>query len=351
MRDSSCLAVRLLLCSFALCGAQASAQAPVIDHQGVACVVAEKFALLSARFDPAESVARARVHFRAEGGPVWYYVEMKPQADGFQGTLPKPRKSTKKIQYYIEVVDKAFAESRTPEYAPDVVDSAAGCGMKKAMAGVASAASVVVSGPAGAPLIPAGFASSGIVAAGAAAGVAAGAAAGVSTAVIVASVVGGGAAVAGVAVAAGGKDNTTTTTTTTTLPPSVAGHWVGTAPDGIIITANVECDAESDLSLDLTQTGTTLGGTWTATTRKLNPNPPPGNSCTDAVGMVTGPVPISGTASSPNVAFMVGFSNGDPARSPVMVNFMGTFTAARMGGTWACAANCNQTGSWAVNRR
>lgn len=120
-------------------------------------MVAEKFALLSARFDPAESVARARVHFRAEGGPVWYYVEMKPQAGSFQGTLPKPRKSTKKIQYYIEVVDKAFAESRTAEYAPDVVDSAAGCGMKKAMAGVAV-----------------------------------GAAAGISTAAIVAGVVGGG---------------------------------------------------------------------------------------------------------------------------------------------------------------
>ncbi|PYQ15210.1 MAG: hypothetical protein DMF79_20010, partial [Acidobacteria bacterium] len=123
-------------------------------------MVAGKFALLSARFDPAESVARARVQFRAEGGPVWYYVEMKPQAGAFLGTLPKPRKSTKKIQYYIEVVDKAFAESRTAEYAPDVVDGAAACGMKKAMAGVANAASVVVGGPAGAPLIPAGFASS-----------------------------------------------------------------------------------------------------------------------------------------------------------------------------------------------
>jgi hypothetical protein len=350
MTRPSCF-VPLVLSAFALPGAPASAQAPVIDHQGVACVVAEKFALLSARFDPAESVARARVHFRAEGGPVWYYVEMKPQAGAFQGTLPKPRKSTKKIQYYIEVVDKAFAESRTAEYAPDVVDGAAACGMKKAMAGVANAASVVVGGPAGAPLIPAGFASSGIVGAGVAAGAAAGAAAGVSTAAIVAGVVGGGAAVAGVAVATSQDETVTTTTTTTTLPPSAAGHWVGTAPDGIIITTNVECGVESDLVLDLTQSGTTLGGTWTITSRRLNPNPPPGSLCDGELGRVTGPVPISGTASSPNVAFTVSFSTGEPGEPPVTVNFMGTFTAARMGGTLACAANCNETGTWAVNRR
>jgi len=42
-------------------------------------------------------VARARVHFRAEGGPVWSYVEMKVRDGVFYGTLPKPRKSTKKI--------------------------------------------------------------------------------------------------------------------------------------------------------------------------------------------------------------------------------------------------------------
>ena len=93
MRPRPCLAP-FVFSAFALSGAPASAQAPVIDHQQVACVVAEKFALFSARFDPAESVARARLHFRAEGGPVWYYVEMKPQAGAFQGTLPKPRKTT-----------------------------------------------------------------------------------------------------------------------------------------------------------------------------------------------------------------------------------------------------------------
>jgi len=355
MRKPSCLSAGFILFSLALSGAPASAQAPVIDHQQVACVVAEKFALFSARFDPAESVARARLHFRAEGGPVWYYVEMKPQAGAFQGTLPKPRKTTKKIQYYIEVVDKAFAESRTPEYAPDVVDGAAACGMKKALAGVANAASVIVNGPAGAPLIPAGFASSGIVAAGAAAGAAVGAAAGISTAAIVAGVVGGGAAVAGgVAIAAGGRD-TTTTTTTTTLP-TLTGSWAGTAPDGLIITTSLECEIEHDLFLELTQTGPSLGGTWRAVLRRPNPNPPSGSVCTNPVGNVLGPHPISGTVGAGSVSFTVTIpQTPDPRPGDLLVtltvNFTGTFNASRMSGTWACAANCPQTGSWAVNRR
>ncbi len=350
----SCI-VSLLFSSFALSVANAFAQAPVIDHQEVGCVVAEKFPLFSARFDPAESVARARVHFRAEGGPLWYYVEMKPRGDAFYGTLPKPRKTTKKIQYYIEVVDKAFAESRTPEFAPDVMEGAAACDMKKALAGAAKAASVVVGGPAGAPLIPAGFAPSGIAAAGAAAGVAAGAAAGVSTAVIVAGVVGGGAAVAGVAVAAGGRgEMPTTTTTTTTLPPSLTGSWVGTAPDGIILTTNIECETESDLSLDLTQTGPGLGGTLTLVVRKLNPGPPPPpNSCSDPVGTVRGPFPLSGTVGAGSVSFTATFPQPENPRTPgaLTVNFMGTFTAVRMSGAFACVANCPQAGTWAVNRR
>jgi hypothetical protein len=81
-----------LLPSF-LAAPGAFAQAPVIDHQEVACIVAGKFPLFSAHLDPAESVASARVHFRAEGGPVWYYVEMKNRMSGtwaVRPTAPRP---------------------------------------------------------------------------------------------------------------------------------------------------------------------------------------------------------------------------------------------------------------------
>ena len=80
-----------------------------ISHEAVGCVVAEKYAVLEARFDPVENVARARVYYRADGGPAWYFVEMKPQSGAFYGTLPKPKKGLKRINYYIDVLDKAAA--------------------------------------------------------------------------------------------------------------------------------------------------------------------------------------------------------------------------------------------------
>jgi hypothetical protein len=190
----------------------AGAQGPVVDHTGVQCVVAQKFPVLSARIDPADRLARARAYFRAEGKPHWYFVEMTPQDGVFKGTLPRPQKSTARIQYYIEALDTAAASTRTAEYTPLVVASAAECSRATAVAALTGARSVVTVGaPPGAPLVPAGFESSAIVAAGAGAAVAATAVAagagggGLGTAALVVGgvVVAGGAAAA---VALGGGD-------------------------------------------------------------------------------------------------------------------------------------------------
>ena len=193
------------------------AEGPVIDHSAVACMVADHFPKLEARFGDPDAIGRARVQFRGEAGP-WYFVAMKREGAVFTGTLPKPKSSLKKISYYIEATDRQFRENRTQEFAADVVPQAALCVDKKMMAGVASAApaSLVVGGPSGAAVVPAGFSSSGVVAAPAAtaAGAAGGAGGGggIGTAAVV-GIVAGGAAIAGVAVAAGGGDDATTTTT------------------------------------------------------------------------------------------------------------------------------------------
>jgi hypothetical protein len=193
------------------CPAVAGAQGPSVDHAPVACVVAQKLPVLSARIDPADRVARARAYFRAEGKPHWYFVEMAPQDGVFKGTLPRPQKNTARIQYYIEALDTAAASTRTAEYTPLVVASATQCSRATAVAGVTAARSVVpVGAPPGAPLVPAGFEASGIVAAGTA-GVAgaAGAAGGAAAATTVAAGAGGGgigtaALVVGGVVVAGG---------------------------------------------------------------------------------------------------------------------------------------------------
>jgi hypothetical protein len=188
-----------------------AAEAPAISHTGVGCAVAEKFPRLEAHIVPADAVARAIVHFRTDAARPWYAVAMKAEGEAFSGVLPKPKRSLKAFQYYIDVTDRAFATSRTPEYTTTVVGGPGAC-RGKMMAGALSSASILLEIPAGAGLVPAGFGSAGVAAAGSgtaaasAAGAAGGGGAGIGT---VAAVVGGGAAVAGAVVAvkaAGGGD-------------------------------------------------------------------------------------------------------------------------------------------------
>ena len=59
-----------------------------IDHKPVGCIVVGKYPKMNACFTPAANLARARVYFRPEGVPSWYYVEMKSDQPCFAGTLP-----------------------------------------------------------------------------------------------------------------------------------------------------------------------------------------------------------------------------------------------------------------------
>jgi hypothetical protein len=222
------LTARLVLSLGLFASASAPALATEIDHRAVDCVVAGSFPRLEARFTPADTVGRARVVFRAESGPHWYSVAMQSTEGGFAGVLPKPLESLKRFVYYIEVTDRALETVRTAEYTPAVVAGLGAC-RDKTVAGALSSATVALEAPVGAPLVPGGFAPSGVVsvagappagaagqsgatpasggAAGSGSGVgtagatAAGMGAGVKAALIVGA---GAAAAAGVAVAAGG---------------------------------------------------------------------------------------------------------------------------------------------------
>ena len=55
-----------------------SAQPVAIEHESVACLVVEQFPVVDACFRPGPRLARARVYFRPEGVPNWYYVESRP---------------------------------------------------------------------------------------------------------------------------------------------------------------------------------------------------------------------------------------------------------------------------------
>ena len=181
-----------------LTAASVEAQTLNIDHQPVGCAVAERFPRLEARFAPGDAVATARVLFQSENTKHWYAVAMKSDGPAFSGVLPKPKKSLKAFQYYIEVADKSLGTNRTANYTTSVVATSAEC-QGKVVAGSLGSASVLLQAPEGAATLPAGFSSTGVVAAGSGAAAAAAAGAGAG-----AVATGGGAAAAGTAAAAGG---------------------------------------------------------------------------------------------------------------------------------------------------
>ncbi|PYQ25533.1 MAG: hypothetical protein DMF81_01930 [Acidobacteria bacterium] len=216
------------------------AQGVTIDHKAVGCIVAEQYPKMSACFVPAPSLARSRVYFRAGGTPHWYFVDGKQEMPCHAFVLPKPKKTIKKIDYYVEGLDRSGGEGRTAEYNPDVVPSAAQCRKDVPVAPFLTRATVVVGATPGAPALIPGF--SGFV----------GAAAGGLSSGAVLGIVAGGAAVAGAAVAISSNNNnettsttsavtqppvttqapaTTTTTTTTTLPTQPFSASFGISPN------------------------------------------------------------------------------------------------------------------------
>jgi hypothetical protein len=193
----------------------ASAQV-AIEHQDVACMVAGQFPVLDACFRPGPDLAKARVYFRPEGVPNWYYVEASSAAPPKttdpadllcrRATLPKPKKSLlqKHVEYYVEATGRKLESIQTETYRPLVVKSQGECKSKLVAPFVPNAVVQVF------PSLPAAFAAGG----------------GLSTAAVVA-VVGGGVAAgtAGVVAATnggGGSNPTPTTAPPATVPPTTA---------------------------------------------------------------------------------------------------------------------------------
>jgi hypothetical protein len=286
------------------------AQGLAIDHKELSCVVAEKFPRLVACFTPRSQVARARVYFRSEGTSRWYFVDMTSDAPCFRGILPKPSRRLHRFNYYVSVMDRAFREAQTQEYAPEVVPNEASC-RKGLVAPFLSRASVVVGSAEGAAL-PAGFLGGG----------------GLSTAAIVvggAAVVGGGVAV-GVTGGGGGDGTggggpptlpgpTPTTATVTTSPATTqAGPSTTTLP-GATTTTTTTTPTTTTLTgpptttlPGATTTTTSTSTTSTTTTTTTLPScasdlgPPTVQFLTPSNGTITllGPVLLSAQAADPD---------------------------------------------------
>jgi hypothetical protein len=213
----------------------ASANAgPTIDHKPLECILAEHYPKLDAGLS-GTPVARARVYFRAGGTIHWYYVDMALEGDRYVGVLPKPRKETQKVDYYVDGLGADSTEGRTKDYSPEVVTDQKAC-EKRVMAAMTSVSKLFVGAEPGAPPIPEGFDPAGIAAGAATAGAATVAAAsGSHTALLVA---GGAVLVGGVALVAKGGSSPTP-------PPCVPAGFVFSIDYGI--TGNVSCSTSNSV--------------------------------------------------------------------------------------------------------
>lgn len=189
---------------------------PLIAHSELECLTHDQFPVLGAEIDPGPEVALARVYFRSDKYPDFYYVEMEGASledigANFRATLPKPSPETERIIYYIEAIDQSLMNGRTEDYDPPITD---GCRRDPAAWLPDESPGIVVGATqAGAPAVPPGFQAVGISGFVSAAGVvttaaatAGGAGAAVGTSGLVIVVSGGAAAATGVGIAAGGEE-------------------------------------------------------------------------------------------------------------------------------------------------
>jgi hypothetical protein len=193
-----------------------------IQHDAIGCLVAGQFPLVDAQINPAASVARARVYFKAAGSDDWYYVEMTPAEAGFVGKLPRPKLEASPITYYIQATTTEFGENKTAEIEAIVVAEAKDCPDDKKVAGIGPPGEVTVfSAATGSAIAPVGFAAGGLaLTAGTLALILGGAAAiGIGTAVVVNESTTTTTTTSTTTTTVTTPPPTTTTTTTTTLPP------------------------------------------------------------------------------------------------------------------------------------
>ncbi|PYQ19767.1 MAG: hypothetical protein DMF81_20835 [Acidobacteria bacterium] len=302
--------------------APAAAATLSIDHRDVGCVVAGQYPKLDACFSPDASVGRGRVLFRAAGTDPWYYVDMSRDGPCYSAVLPKPKPQLKGFEYFVDVIDKAFAETHKPDRAPEqafaprvvrqqqdcdparniaaflgrlarpvvvgvardssghVLDAAAAKLLEgKALLTGFSPDGVIVSSTGAAPGTSAGTATAGGSAAGGAGG-------GLPTIAVVGGIAAAGALVAVVAKGGGGGSGSggsggTAGSGGSTAPGqggqggqslTVTGQWVGLAAGGNRLTYQfgVEgalCTFRYDISMSLTQSGGGFSGNGSYTTR------------------------------------------------------------------------------------
>jgi hypothetical protein len=269
------------------------AAGPAIEHRAVSCIVAGVFPRLDACFTPTEDLSRARVHFRADGTPHWYFVDMAAAGGCRSVLLPKPLPTTSAIDYYVSALGRTFDETRTSEYTPRVVAREGDCDDDLLVAGSAGSATVVLGAAAGAPAVPAGFAPEGIVSAppspGSAASQGGGGGAGLGV-VLALGAVGGG----GYLLYKQLSDEETPDGEPPPPPPAFDGEWTGTTSQNrpLALTVSGSAVTRFDTAVDL---GTSPNARATPIQRTFSPGLPLSGGAFTFTQGAEPPILVSGT--------------------------------------------------------
>ena len=272
-------------------GEEAMAQGePFIGHEAHDCWPEDQFPELAAKIQPGEEILKAKVYFRSDKYPDFYYVEMatKPSAEDFLAILPKPGPETERVIYYLEAIDSTFNGARTEEYDPEVEDP---CKRRDPAAYTGTDPGIVVGATkAGVAAVPPGFQAAGIVGFITAAGVgtAAGSGLGIGTAVAVAGVAAG---AAGAVVVAGGE--ATTTIPPTAGPPSTTSVLTGGATTTTVAPATTTTTRTTTSTTSVPGATTTVPSTTTV-------GPTTSSSSTSTTTIAAPPVTACFTATKLN---------------------------------------------------
>jgi hypothetical protein len=90
---------------------------PFVDHQPIACTVANRPLLLCATISDDSAVAKSRLYFRRAGEDFYSFVEMEFVGLRYCGTMPGIRQGKgDAIDYYIQAVDDQYQPQRTSTY-------------------------------------------------------------------------------------------------------------------------------------------------------------------------------------------------------------------------------------------
>ncbi len=237
-----------------------------IEHVPSDCFLAGAFPVVDAAIASAERLKTAKVYFRAEQFPDYYWVEMQVFEDRFVGVLPKPSAETKRILYYIEAVDLEFYGVRDVGHDPEIRP---GCRRSSTTAYVPGDDPSIIVGSTSAtgPSVPPGFQAAGIAGFLSAAGLSSGVGGGVGagSAIIIGAGVAGAAGAAAVAVTGGDEapperpDGGPVTSTTSLVPT--------TTTVGAAVTTTVPAGTSTST---VPSTGTTTVPTTTSSAPSVN---------------------------------------------------------------------------------